>query len=131
MASAARQLLAYADPYVHNDFEHIKQAIYLFGGMYVGLALPISAQNQETWDVEIKSNDNQVGSWGGHAVQVLGYDAKTLTCVTWGKLKGMTWDFWHIYCDEAHALLMGDWMTFAGKDFKLGDLQKELATVTG
>lgn len=125
-----KTLLAYADPSVKNP-EHIKQAVYLFGGLYIGLALPITAQDQKTWDVVVNSNDNQPGSWGGHAVQVLGYDAKTLTCVTWGELKQMTWDFFGVYCDEAHALLMGDWATFAGKDFKLGELQRELAAVAG
>ncbi len=49
------------------------------------------------------------GSWGGHAVPVIAYDASGLTCITWGALKRMTWAFWDAYCDEAYACLSRDW----------------------
>lgn len=125
-----KQLLAYADPAISN-FDHIRKAVYLFNGLYIGLQLPMTAQGQKTWDVVLNSNDNQPGSWGGHAVPILGYDADTLTVVTWGELQQMTWNFFKTYCDEAHALLWGDWADFGAKDFKLGELQSELALVTG
>ena len=34
-----------------QNFEHTRAAINLFGGIYIGLALPLSAQNQDVWDV--------------------------------------------------------------------------------
>jgi hypothetical protein len=129
-----KSLLAFTSVAVSN-FEHIKRAIHMLGGLYIGLQLPLTAQDQDTWDVVINSNENQVGSWGGHAVWVPAFDARrsdheTLDCLTWGKRKRMTLDFFRTYCDEVWALLMGDWASFGSSDFKLGNLQAELATVT-
>lgn len=164
-----------------QNFEHTRQAINIFGGIYIGLALPLSAQNQDVWDVpsffsriaaficrrsihpdhpqtearistpdlsecdlptaESSSanardsgwlsslqhpasslparaglqNDFTPGSWGGHAVPVLAYDADTLTCITWGAKKRMTWDFFARYCDESYAALSPDWLNASGK----------------
>jgi len=50
------------------------------------------------------------GSWGGHAVPVVAYDARTLTVITWGQRLSMTWGFFETYCDEAYAILDGDWL---------------------
>ncbi len=221
-----------------QNFEHTRQAINLFGGIYIGLALPLSAQNQDVWDVPSflscmaafvrarafcysrnamrnlrissshfgecggstplcrenialhehvaslaisdeaerkapslishdhrdpsntngrqfpsQSVDNAVaghsfscditpskphqdlaseesqngspantgnnftpGSWGGHAVPILAYDADTLTCITWGAKKRMTWEFFARYCDESYAPLSLDWLNAHGTD---------------
>lgn len=108
------ELIAYSDPDPGN-VEHIKQTISLFGGVYIGLSLPVSAQNQDVWDV-VSSPNSEPGSWGGHAVWVLGYDQQGLTCVTWGAAKRMTWDFWLKYCDESHAILFMNWLGQFGGD---------------
>jgi hypothetical protein len=122
-------LLAFADP-DPQDTLHVQQAIALFGGLYIGLSLPISAQTQDVWDVDPDPNDpkGQPGSWGGHCVFVPDYDANGLTCITWGAPKKMTWAFWGTYCDEAHALLSPDWKPSAG--FDMASLQADLAAVT-
>jgi hypothetical protein len=125
--SADHPLLAYADP-DPQDSLHVQQAIWLFGGLYIGLQLPTSAQTQDVWDVGSGPN-GEPGSWGGHCVFVPDYDADTLTCITWGQLKKMTWGFWGTYCDEAHALLSTDWKPQAG--FDIAALQADLSTVTG
>jgi hypothetical protein len=127
-------LLGHADVSISNR-DHIKKAIHLFNGVYVSVALPNTAKTQETWDVVMNSNENQPGSWGGHAVWMPAFDARrqdheTLDCITWGGRKRMTLDFFRTYCDEAWALLMGDWAAFGSSDFKLGDLQAELQAVT-
>jgi hypothetical protein len=122
---ASQPLLAFADP-DPQDSLHVQQAIYLFGGLYIGLQLPISAQTQDVWDVDTSPN-GQPGSWGGHCVFVPDYDADTLTCITWGQLKKMTWGFWGTYCDEAHALLSPNWQPPAG--FDMATLQADLAQV--
>ena len=198
-----------------QNFEHARQAINIFGGIYVGLALPLAAQNQDVWDVRprtrflsrvaaffrrggacpapsgahpshisaglvecglpavaggsmrslhserlcrtplrhstcalgtsadsnsassaesvlskgIKSgalsspqppdsnlqNDFTPGSWGGHAVPILAYDSDTVTCITWGAKKRMTWEFFARYCDESYAALSPDWLNAQGK----------------
>jgi hypothetical protein len=118
-------LRAFADPDPQDEL-HVKQAIMLFGGLYIGLELPISAQTQDVWDVDASPN-GQPGSWGGHCVFVPNYDAETLTCITWGELKKMTWGFWGTCCDEAHALLSTDWRPPAG--FDMAALEADLAKV--
>lgn len=91
----------------------VKQAIWLFGGVSLGLALPLSAQDQiqagKRWTVG-RGTRGQPGTWGGHAVPVLDYDASGLTCVTWGGLQRMTWGFLHRYAEEAFCELSTDWV---------------------
>lgn len=115
---------------------HIEDGAYLFEGIYIGLALPISAQQQAIWATPPQgpTGTGAPGSWGGHAVPIVAYDARGLTCVTWGQRKRMTWDFWANYCDEAYAILSPDLFgpgakTPAGLD--LTALQQDLNQVTG
>lgn len=108
---AGDKIFAYAalEPRNHS---HIKASVYLFGGCYIGLALPISAQNQNIWSVPAWGTfgNGAPGSWGGHAVNVVAYDQHFLTVVTWGTLKKMTWGFWNAYCDESYAVLSQDFI---------------------
>jgi hypothetical protein len=125
------KLIAYADP-AYTNLESIRQAINLFGGVYIGIALPITAQKQTVWDVvENGGADAKPSSWGGHAVFVPKYDATSFTCITWGGLKTMTVPFWQQYVDEAHALLSHDWLQTKGSPsgFKLTELKSDLALI--
>jgi hypothetical protein len=107
---AGNQLLAFAGANVRNLIE-VRQAIHLFGGVYLGVNLPRTAQRQEVWEVEDTAGADAVsGSWGGHCVFVPSYDAQSFTCITWGGLKAMTVAFWQTYCDEAYALLDASWV---------------------
>lgn len=101
---------AYAALELQNHNE-VMDAVYWFGNCYIGVALPISAQNQDVWAVPPggATGPGAPGSWGGHAVPVVAYDERGLTVVTWGDKKRMTWQFWGTYCDEAYALLSTDW----------------------
>ncbi len=124
----------------------IETAIWLFGGIYIGLELPLTAQAQDVWDIDpsAASAESAPGSWGGHAVYVLGYDGGDtgatagscpgfLTCITWGQLKKMTWAWFEKYCSEAYALISADWLKTNGvspSGFDLAGLEKDLATVT-
>jgi hypothetical protein len=104
------QLLAFAAADRFNLTE-IRHCIALFGGVYVGFALPLASRFQDVWDVVPEGGPNTVrGSWGGHCVFVPKYDQDTFTCITWGQLKTVTLPFWEAYCDEAHALLGHDWL---------------------
>jgi hypothetical protein len=118
-----------------KNHAHIQAAVDLFGGAYIGLALPLSAQTQKVWSVPPggPSGNAAPGSWGGHAVVVEAYDAHGLTIITWGQPKRMTWSFWDAYCDEAYACLSELW---AGKKpapsgFNLAALKGDLKQVTG
>lgn len=125
------KLIAFADP-AYSNLNQIRQAINLFGGVYIGLSLPVTAQSQDVWSVVTSGGDNaKPGSWGGHAVFVPKYDAKTFTCITWGGLKTMTVGFWKKYVDESHALLSQDWISKQGapSGFKLAELKDDLGMI--
>jgi hypothetical protein len=94
----------------------IKAGIFLFGGVYIGLGLPLTAQSQSnpggTWSVApggTNTPNGQAGSWGGHAVPVIGYNENVLTVISWGSIIYMTYNFWNLYTDEAYAPLSEDW----------------------
>jgi hypothetical protein len=113
----------------------IKQAAYLFGGCYIGLALPVSAQQQDVWTVPPGGplGPGAPGSWGGHAVNVVAYDAQGLTVITWGAKKRMTWTFWDAYCDEAYGILTKDFIDRtsgkAPQGFEFAQLKKDLSAL--
>jgi len=124
-------LLAFATPKVSN-LDQIRQSINLFGGVYIGLGLPITAQTQDVWDVVPKGGANaKKGSWGGHCVFVPKYDQHGFTCITWGGLKTMTVPFWKKYCDEAYTLLGQDWINEKGSPsgFNQTQLQADLGSI--
>ncbi len=132
---AGRTIGAYA-ALTPGNRTHIEDGAYLFEGIYIGLALPVSAQQQAIWATPPQgpNGTGAPGSWGGHAVPIVAYDQRGLTCVTWGQRKQMTWDFWANYCDEAYAILSQDLLgqgakTPAGLD--LAALQQDLGQVTG
>jgi hypothetical protein len=125
-------LLGYADANVANMPE-VHSAIELFGGAYIGISLPLTAQNQSIWDVVADDGTGNTvpGSWGGHAVFVPKYDRTTLTCITWGELMPMTYAFWTKYVDEAHVLLGQNWLTARGtpQGFNLAAMQTDLGLI--
>lgn len=104
---SGHNILGYAQSNSRNSL-HNRQAIAIFGGLYVGLNMPVSAQGQKVWEFD-PSSEGQPGSWGGHAVFVPDYDLSGLTCITWGRLQKMTWEFFKTYCDEAYAIVSSDW----------------------
>lgn len=93
---------------------HMEAAINLCGGVYLGVALPLAAKTQTIWDVAPPGRYDptyNANSWGGHAVGVVAYSRTGLVCVTWGKLKVMTWEWLATYTDEAFAVLDERWIS--------------------
>lgn len=119
------KITAYAVPKLNQT--SIKQTVWLFSAVYLGIELPLSAQNQSTWTWESDANNGVVGSWGGHAVPVCSYSADGLTVVSWGQLYKMTWGFWDKYVSEAYAVLSSSWTPPAG--FNFAQLQADLSSV--
>jgi hypothetical protein len=210
------------NPHV-SIFNPIALAIWLFGGAYIGVELPIRAQDQDVWDVPAQLGpEDEPGSWGGHAIYLVGYDtrdsglgtrdtgqgirdsglptrdlgnetgdsglriqdpeaqapnsafrlsssggpipdsgaqstiresrvpnpvslvpypvsrvpspeSRTLTCITWGKPKKMTFAWFEKYCSEAYALVSKDWLNASGVapcGFDLATLESDLRIVT-
>jgi hypothetical protein len=118
-----------------SNHTHIMDSVYIFEGCYIGLQLPISAQaqtqNHQPWSVPPggTTGDGKPGSWGGHAVPVVAYDARGVTVVTWGALQIMTWTFWEAYCDESYAILSTDYLNGkkqAQQGFDMAQLEADL-----
>jgi len=126
-------LLAYAS-IKPQATEEIRQAVYYFGAAYVGVALPLTAQNQSgTWTVTSLKGDGAPGSWGGHAVPIVAYDQHTVTFITWGSYQKASWNWLWAYLDECYALLGLDWLGTSGKTpdgFDLATLRMDLAEVS-
>jgi hypothetical protein len=102
--------------YAHvNESNHkeLQVAHWLFGGVYTGVMLPMSANRAfsrgQTWDVS-NPGDGTPGSWGGHAIwRVDSHLDQDITFVTWGTLQKATPAWWDKYVDEAMALVPSDW----------------------
>ncbi len=101
-----------------KNVKAVKYANYLFGGLYIGLELPRTAQIQDIWQMTehgmLVDGANR-GSWGGHCVNGGYCDDSFIKVVTWGAVKAMTWDFLFNYCDEIYAIIMLEWFTAAHK----------------
>lgn len=121
---------------VEPSRREIEAAINLCGGIYVGAALPIAAQHQTVWDVAPAGGHDRTftpGSWGGHALAIVGYSRTGLVGVTWGKLRTMTWEWAFSYVDELYAPISNDWIsgaTPAPNGFELGRLRSDLDVAT-
>jgi hypothetical protein len=123
---------AYAQVPVH-DHELARASAWLFGGLYVGVELPLTAREQPVWDwTGTLDGPARPGSWGGHAVDLVRYGQDGLTVVTWGKLQDVSWEFWDRYCDEVYAILSNDFLAHgkAPNGFDLAALKADLQLVT-
>lgn len=117
----ADKVYAYAEVDVKDQAE-VEAALWLFGGLYLGVGLPISAQTQRVWHVDsaAPAASREPYSWGGHCVNGTGFAATTgVYLVTWGQLTHMTWAFFRRYVDEAFAVISTDWLDKAGISPKL------------
>lgn len=122
-----------------GDLKQLQQAVWLFGAAMVGLAMPITAQNQPNgWSVPGNlTGDAAPGSWGGHCVPVGAYQdsipARLRNAViTWGSNITMSDFFYETYCDEAYAVLSQEWMLTNGNaasGFNFTQLQADLSAL--
>ena len=127
------KILAYMsiDPKNHNE---VMLGMNWFGGIYTGVALPVTAQNlSRPWrrNPGALVGNNAPGSWGGHAIEVASASHNGLTCKTWDQLQSMDWAFWDAYVDEAYAVLSLDWLcnSKAPNGLDLAQLQVDLAAL--
>lgn len=117
----------------------MRYACYLFGSVYIGAALPLSAKTQIdhglAWDVPPGGpiDDGEPGSWGGHCMASGYYAQWGYSLDTWGQQQQCTKNWMGQYCDEAYAILSLDWFneghrTPLGMDWRT--LLKDLTAVT-
>ncbi|PTR01493.1 hypothetical protein C8P68_101727 [Mucilaginibacter yixingensis] len=88
----------------------VRAAVYTFGGAYLGMELPNTIIKQELWDVKPGglTGDRAVGSFGGHAVNIVGYDENFIYVISWGKVKRLTWEFLETYGYVLYAVMSED-----------------------
>lgn len=127
------KILAYVEADRTNIVE-LELAMHLFGGLYVGLALPIVADSQPVWTVTDAEFEGPAtpGSWGGHAVHLDQYDAFGPKVRTWGKRQKMTWQWLLSYADEIYCCISTDWIGKSGlapNGFDLIQLERDIKTV--
>lgn len=128
---AGHTLIAFVDPQIKNH-EEIKQAIYLFGGVYIGMNVPNYIMNTvpSVWD--IPGDDDDATIEGGHCVFVCGYDNNGVTFISWGNVYKMTWNYWDMFVDEVHCILSQDWVNSKGVDvqgFNIAQLKDDLSQI--
>lgn len=118
---AGQKIGAFAQVNISNIAE-MKAAIYLFGLVYVGIAMPLAFQNQpKEWrQGPGLGGDYAPGSWGGHCVIFPGYDELTLDVITWGERINMTWEAWLNYGDEAYAIVSTQFLSKTTNESPLG-----------
>lgn len=129
---AGNKLAAFAELSVSN-MAKVKQAVYLFGCLSIGINLPDSAMQQfnagQPW-TPVKGSAID----GGHCVIVVGYDADWIYVVTWGQVQKMSYAFWAEYVEEAWAPVSRAWVSLVtGHDpagVNLVSLGEEFAQVT-
>lgn len=113
-----------------TDLNAFRQAVWLFGGVNIGIQVPAVAMTQfgsgEPWSIV----DNDGGIEGGHSIPNFGYGHEGTNCITWGKRQGMSWDWFKKYCDEAYTVITPEWLDQATgltpSGFDLTTLQADL-----
>lgn len=112
----------------HFNHTHVKQAIKLFGGLFLGFQVQEKCleefRNRTPWRPGKLLNS-------GHAVFVTGYDKDGLNILTWGNTQRATWGWWDWCVDEVYVVLPPE----AGNPefapgFDLDALKKDLVTVS-
>lgn len=136
-----RKIEAYAAVHPQAPLE-VEEAIYYFGGAYIGIALPLAAQQQQSvWSVPrripwMQQHAWRPGTWGGHAIFVYDYDRtkQLFKFTTWGNEMKMTYRFFVSYVMESYAILTPDWFDASNKapnGFDLAALRSDLAHISG
>lgn len=120
------QVLAYLG-ITPGNADELKQAVYLFSAVGIGIQFPQSAMNQfnggKPWTV-VKNSP----IIGGHYVPAVGYDSKYVYVVTWGQIQKMSWGFFKKYNDESVVYLSQEFLTNnkSLEGFDLTQLQADL-----
>jgi hypothetical protein len=110
-----------------KNHDHIKQAIHLFGGVYLGFQVQQNCiqdfDAHKPWTPAPLTQD-------GHAVFAVGYDQNGVTVLTWGNTQQGTWAWWDECVDESYAIIPPEAKKpgFA-PGFDFGQLEADLAAV--
>jgi hypothetical protein len=100
-SASSDKILGYASIEPKNHV-HIKQAIQLFGGAYIGFQ--VQQNCLEEFDAHQPWTPGPL-TQHGHAVFAVAYDSHGVTVLTWGNTQKATWAWWDECVDEAYAIL--------------------------
>ena len=120
-----------------RDTREVKEALYLFGGVYLGVALPLAWQGQSVWKAPQFHFDFahpawRPGSWGGHAIFGVDYDSTYLTVISWGQLIKVEWTAVPAYFEEGYGIVSPEWVndtTKAPNGFDMAALTADLKAI--
>lgn len=117
-----RKIEAYA-PVNPQSIVELHQAVAFFGGCYLGIVCPQSAQQQfqdgQPWTYVPGSPIE-----GGHCIVALGFNSAGLECATWGGIATVSYPFLAHFLEEAWAIIPNQ-MVERGQD----ELHIDLATL--
>jgi hypothetical protein len=132
------KVLAFASLDLQNQVQ-AQNAVWLFGSIYIGVALPNFATQGDMLTVPwVVPPGGPVGNAApnpsnGHCIPAVAYDANNLWIVTWGELKSMSWEFYSAYADESFAVISQDFIEANGLNpagFDLEALKADLKQIT-
>jgi hypothetical protein len=108
-----------------KNWDHLREAVYIFGAVGIGFRFPNSAWKQfdagVPWDVVADDG----GVEGGHYVPVMGAPtADKVGVVTWGKRQEMTRAFYERYNDESWVYITPEELNGSGEGLHGFDIQK-------
>jgi hypothetical protein len=129
---AGHKIAAYLKVDPINSAE-IKTALYLFGGLYVGMNFPRSAMHQfDTGEVWHVAGDSTIE--GGHCVHLGAIDASGMwQIVTWGRTAYVSQEFVDAYVVEIEAPVSVEWVRGdeSGGHVDVVTLNAEFTRLTG
>ena len=95
------------------DIDTVRMCIARFGSVYTGMWLSQGAMDQfnagRPWTAVGRSK-----TLGGHCVPLMGYDADTFVCTTWGRVQPMSVEFYKSTFDEVWVPIDLDWLRANG-----------------
>lgn len=138
LPGSGHKISAFAEIQNYTDVWTLKQALYLFGTVYLGINCPDSAMSQfdsgQPWSYVPGSQID-----GGHAICLqkvlpVGSREGVFEIVTWGALQPTTIGFLEHYVEEAWVAMTPDWIAANGdspEGFSYAQLQADFNSLNG
>jgi hypothetical protein len=107
---AYAKLSTTSSPHWQTD---IKNAVYYFGGAYIGVELPDAALDPDcnAWDFP----NDKPNPDNGHCVPIVAYFPTGVVVISWGTFVPVTWETLGKIMDEAYVLMTSDIIGPSGK----------------